>query len=84
MEKAFLALVKPAGLPKPLVNTKVEGIEVDFHWPDRKRIVEIDGPRHRPPDLKARRTRNETRRCSAAGWTVLRSARTRSSSTPNA
>ena len=32
-EKAFLALVQAAGIAKPLVNTKVAGLEVDFHWP---------------------------------------------------
>jgi hypothetical protein len=35
--------------PQPLVNTKVEGIEVDFHWPDRHLVVEIDGPGHSRP-----------------------------------
>jgi very-short-patch-repair endonuclease len=70
-EKAFLALVASAGFTKPLVNTKVEGIEVDFHWPDRRRIVEVDGRGHRRPTAK----RTDPRRDAAlrkAGWTVLR------------
>jgi very-short-patch-repair endonuclease len=29
---------------EPLVNVK---IEVDFHWPDERRVVEIDGEHHR-------------------------------------
>jgi very-short-patch-repair endonuclease len=47
LEDAFLARTTGA----PLVNTK---IEVDFYWPDRNLVVEIDGPGHERP-----RTRNE-------------------------
>jgi hypothetical protein len=49
LEDDFLALVNDAGLPKPVVNTKVNGIEVDFHWPDQRLCVEIDGPGHTRP-----------------------------------
>jgi very-short-patch-repair endonuclease len=58
LEDAFLALVRHAGLPEPLVNTGVPAggrvIEVDFHWPERKLCVEVDGPGHARP-----RTRRE-------------------------
>jgi very-short-patch-repair endonuclease len=58
LEDAFLALVREAGLPEPLVNTGVQAggrvIEVDFRWPERKLCVEVDGPGHRRP-----RTRRE-------------------------
>jgi very-short-patch-repair endonuclease len=47
LEDAFLA--RATG--DPLVNHK---IEVDFYWPDRNLVVEIDGPGHERP-----RTRNE-------------------------
>jgi hypothetical protein len=71
LERAFRALVKSAGLPAPLVNTGVEGIEVDFHWPDRKLIVEIDGPGHARP-----RSKREDALCErilrAAGYRTLR------------
>jgi hypothetical protein len=57
--------------PEPRVNTKVNGIEVDFHWPDENMIVEIDGPGHARP-----RTRNEDaqrdRSLGEAGLTVVR------------
>jgi very-short-patch-repair endonuclease len=53
------------------VNTHAEGIEVDFHWPDRKLVVEIDGPHHR-----RKRTRREDvlsdRILRAAGYRVVR------------
>lgn len=70
-EKAFLALVKTAGIAKPLVNTKVAGFEVDFHWPRLRRIVEVDGPPHARPSAKRVDARRDARLL-AAGWTVLR------------
>ena len=39
--------------PTPRVNTKLHGIEVDFHWPDQDLVVEIDGPGHARPRTKA-------------------------------
>jgi hypothetical protein len=43
LEERFLALVASYKLPRPLVNHRVEGHEVDFYWPDQKLIVETDG-----------------------------------------
>ena len=40
---------------EPLVNVKVDGIEVDFHWPDDERIVEVDGIHHHRARHEARR-----------------------------
>jgi hypothetical protein len=53
LEDRFLALTSKSGLPEPLVNTKVQDIEVDFHWPDMKLIVEVDGPGHTRPRTNA-------------------------------
>jgi hypothetical protein len=70
-ELRFLGLTARAGLPKPLINTHVHGIEVDFHWPDQRLIVEVDGGGHERP-----RTRVDdaakTAFLEAHGWTVLR------------
>ena len=38
-EDAFLRL----DLPEPLVNMHLLGREVDFHWPERGVVVEVDG-----------------------------------------
>jgi hypothetical protein len=43
-EDAFLML----GYPEPLVNTDLHGLEVDFHWPEHRLVVEIDGGGHDP------------------------------------
>jgi Transcriptional regulator, AbiEi antitoxin/Protein of unknown function (DUF559) len=51
-EDWFLSLTAQAGLPLPLVNTKVEDIEVDFHWPDHHLCVEVDGGGHTRPRTK--------------------------------
>jgi hypothetical protein len=70
-ERAFLALVQAAGIAKPLVNTKVAGFEVDFHWPGLKRIIEVDGPAHERPSAKRVDARRDAR-LRTVGWTVLR------------
>ncbi|RKQ90734.1 uncharacterized protein DUF559 [Solirubrobacter pauli] len=70
-EVAFRRALTALGFPPPLTNRKAKGIEVDFHWPDRKLIVEIDGPNHRrPPNRVTDRVRDDE--LIAAGWTVVR------------
>jgi hypothetical protein len=68
-EDAFLTLV--AGLPEPLVNMGLAGFERDFHWPEFRLAVEIDGaghtrPRNRLEDERRDRTLDE------AGYALLR------------
>ena len=56
---------------EPLVNVKVDGIEVDFHWRDERRIVEVDGVHHNRTATKlddARRDEHFT----GEGWSVTR------------
>jgi hypothetical protein len=70
-EDAFLALLQLAGFPEPLVNVKLAGEEADCHWPDRRLVVEVDGPGHRRPTAR----RNDRRKAAvweAAGYTVIR------------
>jgi hypothetical protein len=70
-EDVFLALVQLAGIAEPLVNTECAGEEVDFAWPDRMLVVEVDGPGHRRPT--ARRTdARKARALAAAGYAVVR------------
>src|SRR4051794_13769740 len=61
-ERAFDNL---PGLPDPIKNTHLDGIEVDFHWPDLALVVEIDGPGH---------GRSRTRREDALKERILRAA----------
>jgi very-short-patch-repair endonuclease len=72
MEERFLKLCDEHGIPRPQVNVVVEGIEVDFVWPDRRLIVEVDGYRyHRAPSrFESDRERDVT--LVVAGWQVMR------------
>jgi predicted transcriptional regulator of viral defense system len=71
LEDQFLAQIQHSELSEPRINTKVNGIEVDFHWPDQNLCVEIDGPGHeRPRTRREDRTRDATLR--AAGHEVIR------------
>jgi predicted transcriptional regulator of viral defense system len=71
LEDRYLSQFERAGLPAPLVNTKVADIEVDFHWPEQELCFEIDGPGHRRPRTRAEdRVRDATLR--AAGKEVIR------------
>lgn len=70
-ERTFLALVTRHGLPEPLVNTELHGFEADFHWPERKLVVEVDGGGHaRPPAKRADAWRDRVLR--EAGYEILR------------
>jgi very-short-patch-repair endonuclease len=72
LEQLFLPLAEQAGLPLPMTKQRVNGFEVDFHWPDMGLVVETDGLRyHRTPAQQARdRLRDQTH--TAAGLTSLR------------
>jgi hypothetical protein len=76
LEDRFLALTSRSGPPEPLVNTKVQGIEVDFHWPERNLIVEVDGPGHTRPRT-TREDDGRDARLRGAGYTIVRVARNR-------
>ena len=68
-EAFALELLQDAGVQPPLVNTRIAGEEADLCWPDRRRIIEIDGPQyHRFAEEDARKQRL----WEAAGHTVCR------------
>ena len=46
LEKAFLKLLRSAGLPLPVTNRLAGGRLVDCRWPDRRLTVELDGYRY--------------------------------------
>ncbi len=68
-EAMALELLDRAGRPIPRVNEYVAGEEADLSWPDRRLIIELDGPDfHRLRDDDARKTAIWR----AAGHTVRR------------
>ena len=72
LEDAFLDLCDGYGIPRPLVNTVVEGYEVDFCWPELRLIVETDGHAHHGTRAAFERDRARDARLTALGWRVLR------------
>ena len=72
LEDAFLELCDAHGIPRPLVNTVVEGYEVDFCWPEERLIVETDGYEHHGTRAAFERDRAKDARLAARGWRVVR------------
>lgn len=54
-------MISRAGLPRPLVNARVAGYEVDLYWPDRGLVVEVDGYafHHRRAEFERDRLREQ-------------------------
>lgn len=71
-EERFLALIRQTGLPRPRVNSRVEGLEVDFFWPAEGLVVEIDGHAFHGSLAAVERDRRRDARLIAAGYRVLR------------
>ena len=72
LEVRFLDLASAAGLPRPLVNTRVADLEVDFFWPGLGLVVEVDGFRFHGTRAAFERDRRRDATLTAAGLRVLR------------
>ncbi|MGH8299964.1 MAG: endonuclease domain-containing protein [Steroidobacteraceae bacterium] len=44
-EECVLELIRDAQLPRPQVNARLHGFEVDFRWPAQRLVLEVDGYR---------------------------------------
>jgi very-short-patch-repair endonuclease len=68
-EALAIELLHDAGIEPPRVNMRIAGEEADLVWPDRRRIIELDGPQyHRFPEEDARKQAA----WEGAGYTVRR------------
>jgi predicted transcriptional regulator of viral defense system len=72
LERRFLTFVDDAGLPRPLTNVVLDGIEVDCAWPERRVVVELDGRAYHRTMAAFERDRARDRRLAAAGWRPIR------------
>jgi very-short-patch-repair endonuclease len=72
LEERFLRLCDDHGVARPEANTRIEGIEVDFVWRDRRLIVEVDGYAYHRSPAAFELDRERDVRLSTAGWRVLR------------
>src|SRR3954452_15615117 len=68
-EAMGLQVLAESGRPIPDVNVWIAGEEADFSWPDRRLIIEIDGPQWH---LFAEEDARKTAIWQAAGWIVRR------------
>lgn len=76
LEQLFLDDLIDAGLPIPVCQHPVPGPDgvvyrLDFAYPDVRLDVEIDGPRHRRPEVEAKDHRRDAY-LRSLGWEVLR------------
>jgi very-short-patch-repair endonuclease len=72
LERAFLPLLREAGLPMPRTSVHVNGHEVDFWLPTLGLVIETDGlTYHRTPSQQAK-DRERDQDHTAAGLTPLR------------
>jgi very-short-patch-repair endonuclease len=69
-EERFLAWLRRHGLPVPLLNARIHGVEVDALYPEQRLIVEID-PWH-THERRFHRDRERDRRHLAAGYVTFR------------
>jgi very-short-patch-repair endonuclease len=72
LEDAFLELCDRHAIPRPRVNMRVAGFEVDFCWPEERLIVETDGHAHHGTRAAFERDRARDALLTAIGWRVMR------------
>jgi very-short-patch-repair endonuclease len=71
-ETRLLELVRAGGLPRPRVNARVEGFEVDFLWSGPRLVVEVDGFAYHGGRVAFERDRDRDASLAAAGYRVVR------------
>ncbi len=75
-ERRLMPIFRAAGLRDPLINHLIHlpggSIEVDFHWPALRLVVEVDGYRFHGNRHGFRNDRRRDRRLAAAGILCLR------------
>ena len=72
LEDRFLRLCERHGVPRPLVNHRVGGFEVDFLWPAERLIVETDGHRHHGTRAAFEEDRRRDAALTVMGFRVVR------------
>ena len=75
LELDFIAFLDEHGLPRPLRNHVVLGLERDCVWPEHRLIVELDGGAAHGTSRRFHDHRARDRKTTLAGWTSLRVTR---------
>jgi very-short-patch-repair endonuclease len=72
LEARFHTFLNDRRFPRPQTNVLIEGKEVDFAWPDRRLVIELDSWEYHRTRHAFEDDRRTDRRLRAAGWTVIR------------
>jgi very-short-patch-repair endonuclease len=72
LEEAFFVMSRRHGIERPRVNERVDGWRVDFHWPSRRVVVELDSAGFHLNRIAFERDRRQDEELQLAGWLVLR------------
>jgi very-short-patch-repair endonuclease/predicted transcriptional regulator of viral defense system len=71
-EDAFLAMLDRYGLPRPEINQRIAGHEVDAVWREQHLVVELDGREYHGDDASFETDRDRDAGLLAAGFPVVR------------
>jgi hypothetical protein len=85
-ESDALRALLAAGWPRPVVDDFVHGTDerVDFHWPNRRLVLEIDGPSHTVSRVQRARDERRDALLRERGWLVVRLPDTEATDAPHA
>jgi uncharacterized protein DUF559 len=72
LELEFLAFCRDYGLPTPVLNGRIAGYEVDFHWPGTKLVVELDTWDYHGTPVAFETDRQRDAHLAGEGYTVIR------------
>ena len=72
LERRMLDRIVELGLPLPITNSYVEGYLVDFHWPEKRLVLETDGYETHSSRSSFERDRRQDLELQAQGWRVVR------------
>jgi hypothetical protein len=72
LEDGFIVFCERQGLPQPVTNATIAGLEVDALWPHEKLIVELDGFSFHHHRAAFERDRARDAVLQAAGYRVIR------------
>jgi very-short-patch-repair endonuclease len=83
LEARFLQLCIERDLPRPRLNHRIDGRELDAVWPDAGVVVELNGYRYHRSRAAFERDHAKRLGLEAAGWTVLSLTHRQLTSTPD-
>ena len=72
LERLTLEIIVGGRFPDPVINGHIGELQVDFHWPDHKLVVETDGAATHGHAIAFHRDRERDLALQARGWRVIR------------